>query len=146
MISRPLDLAARLQPRPRSGIAFFFVNAGCILLFFSVFGSRFVLAPGLGVDFQLPQVAGANRSAVRSSHIVTVVNAGQIFAGDGLRSPSQLKEWLVAQAATSREPTLLILSGENVPVAVIAEVAGSAAAAGFTVQVAATETAPGTIR
>ena len=130
MISRPLDLASRLQPRPRSGIAFFFVNAGVILLFFSVFGSRFVLAPGLGVDFQLPQATGATRGAIRTSHLVTVVNSGQIFAGDGLRSPAQLKEWLSAQAATTKEPTLLILAGESVPVAVIAEVAGFASEIG----------------
>jgi biopolymer transport protein ExbD len=146
MISRPLDLASRLQPRPRSGIAFFFVNAGLIILFFSIFGSRFVLAPGLGVDFQLPQVAGATSGAVRTSHVVTIVNAGQIFAGDGLRSPSQLQEWLLAQAATAKQPTLLILSSEGVPVSVIAEVAGFAAAAGFGVQVAATEVAPSTPR
>lgn len=140
MISRPLDLAARLQPRPRSGIAFFFVNAGLIIVFFSLFGSRFVLAPGLGVDFQLPQVAGATSGAVRTSHVVTIVNAGQIFAGDGLRSPAQLRDWLFAQAAATKQPTLLVLAGERVPVSVIAEVAGSAAAAGFSVQVAATET------
>lgn len=146
MISRPLDLAARLQPRPRSGIAFFYVNVGLIVLFFSLFGSRFVLAPGLNVEFQLPQVAGATGGAVRTSHVVTIVNAGQIFAGDGLRSPSQLREWLFAQAASTKQPTLLILSSERVPVSVIAEVAGFAAAAGFSVQVAATDTAPGAPR
>lgn len=141
MISRPLDLASRLQPRPRSGAAFFFVNAGLIIVFFSVFGSRFVLAPGLGVDFQLPVATGATVGAVRTSHVVTIVNAGQIFAGDGLRSPAQLREWLSVQAAATKQPSLLILSHERVPVSVIAEVAGFAASAGFSVHLAATESA-----
>jgi biopolymer transport protein ExbD len=146
MISRPLDLASRLQPRPRSGIGFFFINVGLILLFFSLFGSRFVLAPGLGVDFQLPRAVGASAGAVRTSHVVTVVNAGQIFAGDGLRSPAQLREWLAVQAAATRQPTLLILANERVPVAVIADIAGAAAQAGFGVQIAATDGAADAVR
>lgn len=146
MISRPLDLASRLQPPPRSGLALFFVNAAVLVVFFSVFGSRFVLAPGLGVDFQLPRVAGASTGAVRTSHVVTVVSAGQIFAGDGLRTPSQLRDWLVAQAATTKEPSLLILANERVPVSVIADIAGLAAATGFSVHVAGTETTGGRVR
>ena len=60
MLTRPLELASRLRPAPR-GLAWpFLVNAGLLVLFFSLFGSRFVLAPGLGVDFRLPTVAGAN--------------------------------------------------------------------------------------
>jgi biopolymer transport protein ExbD len=146
MISRPLDLASRLQPRPRSGLAFFFVNAAVLIVFFSLFGSRFVLAPGLGVDFQLPRIAGASSGAVRTSHVVTVVSAGQVFAGDGLRSPSQLRDWLVAQASTTKEPSLLILANERVPVSVIADIAGMAASTGFSVHVAATETGTGPAR
>lgn len=146
MISRPLDLASRLRPRPRSGLALFFVNAAVLIGFFSVFGSRFVLAPGLGVDFQLPRIAGASAGAVRTSHVVTVVSAGQIFAGDGLRTSAQLREWLVTQGAATKEPSLLILANERVPVSVIAEIAGMAASSGFSVHVAATDPSRGASR
>ena len=53
MITRPLDLAAKMRAEPRSFDALFYVNVGVLALFFLVFGSRFVLAPGLGVDFKL---------------------------------------------------------------------------------------------
>ena len=146
MISRPLDLASRLQPTPRSRLALFFCNTAVVIFLFSLFGSRFVLAPGLGVDFQLPRVAGAASGAVRTSHVVTVVSAGQIFAGDGLRSPAQLRDWLVAQASATKEPSLLILANERVPVSVIADIAGMAASTGFSVHVAATETGAASAR
>ena len=55
MITRPLDLASKLRPEPRSLDALFYVNVGVLALFFTMLGSRFVLAPGLGVDFQLPK-------------------------------------------------------------------------------------------
>ena len=45
MITRPLDLAAKLRPPPRSFDALFWVNVGVVVGFFALFGSRFVLAP-----------------------------------------------------------------------------------------------------
>ena len=63
MITHPLDLASRLRPPPRSFDALFLVNGGLIILFFFLFGSRFVLAPGLGVGFQLPEMAAAGAGA-----------------------------------------------------------------------------------
>lgn len=65
MIVRPLDLASRLRPEPRDFDALFYVNAGMLALFFSLFGSRFVIAPGLELDFQVPVVAGAGRGPLR---------------------------------------------------------------------------------
>ena len=60
MITRPLDLAAKLRPEPRRFDALFYVNVGVLALFFLVFGSRFVLAPGLGLDFKLPEMPAAH--------------------------------------------------------------------------------------
>ena len=48
MITRPLELSSRLRPEPRTFDWVFYVNGGLIVLFFSLFGSQFVLAPGLG--------------------------------------------------------------------------------------------------
>lgn len=140
MITRPLDLSSRLRPEPRSFDWLFFVNGGLIVLFFLLFGSRYVLSPGLGVEFQLPQIAGANAGARSTSHYVTVVNAGQIFAGDGLRDLKDLPEWLREQARTVRRPSLLIQASGRVEMSVITEISSAARRAGFVdIQIAATE-------
>ena len=56
MITRPLDLASKLRTEQRSLDALFWVNVGILVLFFTLFGSRFVLAAGLGVNFSLPEM------------------------------------------------------------------------------------------
>lgn len=50
MITRPLDLESKLSQPPRDLDVMFWVNAAVIVLFFSLLGSRFVLAEGLPVD------------------------------------------------------------------------------------------------
>ena len=131
MITRPLDLAARLRPEPRNFDGLFLVNAGLLALFFALFGSRFVLAPGLGVDFRLPLVSGANANARPPTHVISVINSGQIFTNDGLRKMSELGVWLKSQAANTEEPLLLVQAGDDVSVAVLADVASAARGAGF---------------
>lgn len=138
MITRPLDLASRLRTPPRSFDGLFFVNAVLIGLFFTLFGSRFVMGPG--VDVELPEIVGANSGARTTTHYVRVVNAGQIFAGDGLRELPQLSEWLREQAASVRRPTLQIQAARGVELSVVTEIAGAARRAGFVeIQIAATE-------
>lgn len=140
MITRPLDLSSRLRAEPRSFDWLFFVNGGLIVLFFMLFGSRHVLSPGLDVDIQLPEIAGANAGARATTHYVRVVNAGQIFAGDGLRTRAELPEWLAEQARRVKEPSLQIQVGADVEIRVITEISGAARRAGFVhIQVAATE-------
>lgn len=141
MITRPLDLSSKLRSAPRSFDWLFFANIGLIALFFVLFGSRFVLAPGLGVDFELPQAPGANQNARVTTHVITVVNAGQILTGDGLRAIDQLPEWLSAQAKTEKHPSLLVRASANVPTSISTRIAGMAQAAGFSVQLAAEEPA-----
>lgn len=108
----------------------YFANAGLIALFFYLFGSRFVLSPGLGVDFELPHVAGANANAQQTTHVITVVNAGQILA-DGVRNLDELQPWLNAQAKTVSDPSLLIRSSARVPTGLLTEIAGMATEAQF---------------
>ena len=99
MIARPLDLATRLRPPPQGTNALHYVNVGLLGLFFLVFGSRFVLAPGLGVDFQLPELAGARSGGAQPTHVISVLRSGQIFSQDGLVDLGQLRDWLQARAA-----------------------------------------------
>jgi biopolymer transport protein ExbD len=131
MITRPLDLASRLRPEPRSFDFLFFVNVGLIGLFFALFGSPFVLAPGLGVDFRLPTVAGANTNAIRATQVITVMSTGQIFTEHGPRQIGELDEWLARHARTTKEPMLLVRGDARVPTSVLASIASAAKKAGF---------------
>lgn len=138
MITRPLDLAARLRPEPRNFDWLFFVNAGLLVLFFSLFGSRFVLAPGIAM---LPAVAGADENARRTTHYITVHNERQIYAGDGLRDLESLNAWLVQQAKTHQHPVLLVQSNTEVDLGLTGKIFSLARDAGFEVQLAAVEPA-----
>ena len=139
MITRPLDLASKLRPEPRSYDWLFFVNAGSLAGMFFFFGSKFVLAPAVGVDFRLPEVPAAAVDARPATHHVNVTNSGQIFVRDGLLAPEQLRPWLREQAGTVREPVLLVLASDGVPTQVSFEIVGAAREAGFAVRFAATE-------
>jgi biopolymer transport protein ExbD len=129
MITRPLDLASKLRPEPRSLDALFYVNVGVLALFFYSFGSRFILAPGLGVDFKLPETRGALPGSLTTTTI-SVKNSGQIFA-DGLLSMAQLREWLKTEAKKNKHPSLLVRMSAGVPVSVQNEIASAAREAGF---------------
>jgi biopolymer transport protein ExbD len=140
MITRPLDLASKLRPEPRNFDFLFFVNGGLIVLFFLMFGSRFVLAPGLGVDFQLQEVPGARSGAAQTTHRITVKPSGLIFIEDGPADLERLGNWLQAEAKKTRQPSLLIIASKSVPYGKIVEITNAAHAAGFVkVQCAAEE-------
>jgi biopolymer transport protein ExbD len=131
MIARPLELAARLSPPPRNFDAYFFINGGLLVLFFALFGSRFVLEPGLGVDFQLPAVVGARQGAVGTTCHISVLRSEQIFTDDGLLNLENLPDWLKAQAQKTPHPALLIRASTHVPVADISRIFSMARSAGF---------------
>lgn len=144
MIARPLELASHLRPAPRNFDPFFYVNVGLLALFFVFFGSAFVLGPAIGLDFQLPEIAGASRNGAPFTHNITVVNAGQIFAGDGTRTVPELRSWLQEKARTVKQPSLIIFADREVPVALIADITADAKAAGFVdVLAAVNSTKPG---
>lgn len=139
MITRPLDLAPKLRPEPRNFDWLFFVNAGLLVLFFSLFGSRFVLAPGLPLTFRLPAVAGANSHARPPSHVIGVISEKLVVTGDGLRKIDELEGWLKKQAERTKAPLLLVWAGEDLSMALLANVVNAAGAAGFEVIWAAGE-------
>jgi biopolymer transport protein ExbD len=119
------------------------VNVGVLALFFTVFGSRFVLAPGLGVDFQLPQIEGARAGAAQASHVISVLRSGQIFSDEGLVDIGQLREWLKARAGREPNPTLLVRASAGVTLAELTAIEGAARDAGFRVLLAAEERVAG---
>jgi biopolymer transport protein ExbD len=141
MITRPLDLAAHLRPMPRPFDAWFYVNVGLVAGFLALFGSRFVLAPGLGVDFRLPQVAGARAGAAAVSCYLSVQASGQISTADGLVELAQLPDWLRRQASADRHPVLLVRASAGVTLAEVTAIKTAAQAAGFLSVVLAAEEA-----
>jgi biopolymer transport protein ExbD len=141
MITRPLDLASKLRPEPRNFDWLFFVNAGLLVLFFSVFGSRFVLAPGIGLNFRLPTATGAEITAQRTTHMIDVASSGFILTEDGGRTMAELKEWLRVQALAAKSPVLLIRADSAVPLAMLMEISSAATPLGYEVQLAADEPA-----
>src|SRR5476649_1603718 len=96
MITRPLNLAARLRPEPRNFDFMFYVNAGLIVLFFLLFGASSVLSPSLGVDFKLAQIPNAGMA--QTTHHISVKRGGLIFADNGQITLPQLRAWLEEQA------------------------------------------------
>ncbi len=131
MITRPLNLIGNLRASPPRLEGLFYVNVGLLAVFFLLFGSRFVLAPGLGVDFLVPSVAGAAQGARTTSHQITVRRSGQILADDGLVTKKQLGDWLLREKAKVSQPSLLVLASEGVPSEELAEIFSVARGAGF---------------
>ena len=140
MIARPLDLASRLRPPPHGSGSLHYVNVGLLGLFFALFGSRFVLAPGVGVDFQLPQLPGAQSGAAQTTDVISVLRSGQIFTSDeGLVDVGQLKLWLKARSGRDAHPTLLVRASSGVTLAELIEIEGAAHDSGFKVLLGAEE-------
>jgi biopolymer transport protein ExbD len=143
MIARPLDLASRLRPPSQGTGALHYVNVGLLGLFFTLFGSRFVLAPGLGVDFQLPEMAGAQAGAAQATHVISVLRSGQIFSENGLVDSGQLREWLKDRASRAGpRPTLLIRASSGVTLSELVSIEDAAHEAGFRVLLGAEEPRP----
>lgn len=132
MITRPLDLASRLRPEPKTFDWLFFVNIGAIGLFFVLFGSRFVLAPGLGVSFQVPTMPGAIAGAAPTTHRISVVRSNLVFVDSlGSIDMKTLRVWLQQEAKKTKQPSLLVLIGAGVPATDFTDIASAAYAAGF---------------
>ncbi|MFT3869286.1 MAG: hypothetical protein QM715_12580 [Nibricoccus sp.] len=134
MITRPLDLLSKLRSPPRNYDVLFLVNGALIALFFSIFGSRFILSPGLSVDnteFTLRKTPNAMGDLVATRVTISVNANGQIWGDTGLINESNLKEWLTQQAKRAPGSILLIIGDSRASVDVCANIAETAVAVGF---------------
>ncbi|HUL53675.1 MAG TPA: biopolymer transporter ExbD [Opitutaceae bacterium] len=143
MITRPLDLAARLRPPPRSFDLLFLVNGALIVLFFLLFGSRFVLAPGLGVKFRLPEMAGAVEGAAAATVVISVPRSNMVLVEDGMYNYAQLRSWLQKRAHREKGLVLLVRADRSVPSEDMGIIADMAVQAGFVGVQWAMDPAPG---
>jgi biopolymer transport protein ExbD len=138
MITRPLDLASRLRP-PQHGYEFvFYVNAGLIALFFVLFGSRFVLSPGLGLDFSLPVMPAALAGAVSTDVVVSIKGENLAFVAGAKVDFTGLRGYLNERAKGAAALRLLVQADAALTMRDLTEIYDMAREAGFaSVQIAA---------
>jgi biopolymer transport protein ExbD len=139
VITRPLDLLSKLRPAPRNYDFLFLVNGGLIALFFSLFGSHFVLSPGLTVNdgFSLRSDPDAVANARITSVRVSIYSSGEIWSDTGLINPAKLQEWMATQVKRAPGSTLLVQMDTRASMEFFTTVAETAKAAGFgSVQIA----------
>lgn len=139
MITRPLDLASKLQPSPRGNDALFYVNVGLLAVFFGVFGSKHVLSPGLAVDFALPVVEAAASATLPTDAVIAVPSAGTALVEGRILNFKALGEWLRGQALGRPGRRLLVHAAGTLPAKDLAEIYALAADAGFAGVLIATE-------
>ncbi len=149
MITRPLDLASRLQPPPRplAGLGLHLLNLCLLAGFFVFFGSRFVLSPGLPVGFALPVAPGAYAGATATAMVLTVKDADFIITEDGLMTLAQLPGWLERQAQARPGARLLVRADDSVTLQDWTTVVEMVVAAGLSpeLQIAAEPAAAGSV-
>ena len=135
MVTHPLDLNSKRRPPPRSFDWVFYVNVGIIVLFFSLFGSRFILSPALVVDgtpFNAPVRPHNQISYVAGTMVISIKANGQIFIESGLVSPTQLRAWLEEKIKSAPDASVLLRADASVPIEKILEISAMVTDAGFT--------------
>lgn len=140
MITKPLNLETHLRPVPRNFDWLFLVNGCMIVLFFMLFGSRFVLAPGLVMT--LPTMKGDTVSLAPASVVVSVPRANMVLFEDSLLTIPQLKARFVEYAKGRKGLSLLVRADREVPTQTLWEIVDAATAAGFAPVTFAAQTAP----
>ena len=115
----------------------FYVNVVLLGLFFALFGSRFVLSPGIELlqpDFALPESEGVGGTAVSTMAVISVLGPNMVFTSEGCMSFGELAVWLPSQVARGGEQKsrLLVRADAGVSAEDIMEISDLATAAGFT--------------
>ena len=138
MITRPMDLSTRLRPPPHGYEFVFYVNAGLIALFFVLFGSRFVLSPGLGVEFSVPVMPSALAGAVSTDVVVAVKGADLAFVDGAKVNLAGLRSHLIELVQGHAGLRLLVQADASLTTRDLTEIYDMAREAGFeSVQLAA---------
>lgn len=136
MITRPLELEARLGRPPRDLDVLHWVSVAGICLFFMLAGSRFVLAPGLlmGKDasgFALPR-PGSVQNLPTAPVVVSFRRDNMILFGGGVyKRLEELRAPLQAHAQEHPGAVLLVLADQQVSILAVSRLAELALASGF---------------
>ncbi len=134
MITRPLELLSKLRPPPRNFDFLFLINAGLIVLFFMLFGSRFVVSPALHLadgHYALPVAEQGSGSFVSSTISVDVTAGGRYIVETGNVTFEGLQEWLRMHVRRDAAAALLIRADHRVSYGVIVAIKEAATEAGI---------------
>lgn len=149
MITRPLDLESRMSPPPRDFNAVAWVNVGLIVLFFSLLGSRFVLATGVLVGvgeagaIELPSVNPASASTAATSVVVSYRRDNVILFEGGMYSLVELRKHMETYTKNNPGSVMLVRADKQVSNQALADLFAMAGAVGFkNVLLAAEPTVP----
>lgn len=144
MVTRPLDLLSRVR-KPTAGPDWlYFVNAGLIVLFFVLFGSRFVISPGIVVSNQsrhgpytLPVVPQAVQLGSATSVVISVAGPDLVFTEDGKYTFAEIRQWLANKGRQQPGARLLLRTDAGLLLGDFTEIVSAADDAGFVVLLAA---------
>ncbi len=136
MITRPLDLAAKLRRPPRMMDSVFYANLVLLGLFFGLFGSRFVISPSVELgreDFELPTGVSPATTGASTTAVISVLGPDMVFTSDGRMTYGELERWLPLQVARGgeAESRLLVRADARVTARDLARLSDMAWSAGF---------------
>lgn len=139
MKARPFDFEAHLHPKSRRLDVVPFIDACLIVIFFSLFGSSYVFAPGITIN--LPESRTAALDALPVYEVLTVgeIEGAERILFDGrIFSLETFRQGLLNSGPDRGETTLLVRMDQAVSVRTLSEVCDIARAAGFReIQIAA---------
>lgn len=135
MITKPLELESRLSPPPRDLDFVSWVNVALIFLFFSLLGSRFVLAPGLLMGtgnerFTMPR-NGHPQLSQTASVVVSYRRDNVILFEGAIVNSTELEKRLAAYAKKRPGEVLLLIADKNVTLQAVSELSAMAQSVGF---------------
>ena len=116
----------------------FYVNVVLLGLFFTFFGSRFVMSPAIELlrpDFELPRSSeGGAGQAAPTMAVISVLGPNMVFTAEGRMSFNELAAWLPSQVArgAEQESRLLVRADVSVPASDLLRLSDIATEAGFT--------------
>ena len=91
-----------------------------------------MLAPGLGVDFQLPEMPGADAGAAPTQVVISLQRSDMVLVEDGMLDYAQLRGWLEKRARSEKGLALLVRADRRVPLEDMGDHRGDGGRAGFT--------------
>lgn len=135
MITRPLDLQAKVTPPPRDMDVFFWVTAALIVLLFSLQGSRYIVAPGVPIQLgQDPQLVLPNAAGTRlggASVVISYRRDNMILFEGGVYDLGSLRPVLLEYAKKHPGTSLLVQMDKQVSMQGFFDLQDVAVKAGF---------------
>lgn len=137
MITRPLDLLSRLNRPARDLDVMHWISVIVVMVFFTLVGSRFVIAPGLLIggneaEFGLPRLGGGAQYLATAPVVVGFRRDNVIlFEGGVYKRLVDLAGPLQAAGRRHRGEILHVMADRQVSVVLVAELSELAIKSGF---------------